>query len=371
MSPKQEPSAALQAALERIAAADAPGVLDDARSRARERAAELIGEALVQELLRAAGEIDSGPSRRRKRSPAPRETQESAAAGQGSAAVESAAEDQQSAAVEPADALESPGGHAWWAYCVIRIEDADAITDELEGVEPGMPVEVVAAGELAALVSKVPLAQYNDEQLREHLEDLEWVERIARSHEAVLEHVLESTTLVPLRLCTLYRNLDGVRRLLRESRETLIDGLDEVEGCVELGVKVFAVAGGVPVGAEGASDEAGQSSGAQYLSRRRRERDRVERAREERAQSAEAVHERVSALSRVAIANPPQRREAHGRDADMLLNGAYLVERDRVSDVADAVADLRAQWEPRGLELELTGPWPAYNFVSGATGIVP
>jgi hypothetical protein len=359
VSPKREPSAALQAALERIAAADAPEVLEDARARAREKAAELIGEALVQELLRAAGEIDSGPSRRRKRSPAPREKLESADPHQGAAAV------------EPADAPEPQEGHAWWAYCVIRVDDADAIADELDGVEPGMPVEVVAAGELAALVSKVPLAQYNDEQLRAHLEDLEWVERIARAHEAVLERVLQSTTLVPLRLCTLYRNLDGVRRLLRESRETLIEGLDQVEGCVELGVKVFAVAGGVPVGAEGASDAEAQSSGAEYLSRRRRERDRAERAREERAQSAEAVHERVSALSRAAIANPPQRREAHGRDADMLLNGAYLVERDAVSDVADALADLRAQWEPRGLELELTGPWPAYNFVTGAAGIVP
>ena len=55
----------------------------------------------------------------------------------------------------------------------------------------------------------------------------------------------------------------------------------------------------------------------------------------------------------------------------MLLNGAYLVARDRAAEVGDAVADLRAHWEPQGFEIELTGPWPAYNFVSGAAGIVP
>ncbi len=74
----------------------------------------------------------------------------------------------------------------------------------------------------------------------EHLEDLEWVERTARRHEDVLEAALQETTIVPLRLCTLYRDTDGVRRLLREHRAAFRDGLSRVGGCVEWGVKVFA-----------------------------------------------------------------------------------------------------------------------------------
>jgi hypothetical protein len=55
----------------------------------------------------------------------------------------------------------------------------------------------------------------------------------------------------------------------------------------------------------------------------------------------------------------------------MLLNGAYLVARERTSELHDAINELQAEWEPGGFVIELTGPWPAYNFVSGATGVMP
>lgn len=55
----------------------------------------------------------------------------------------------------------------------------------------------------------------------------------------------------------------------------------------------------------------------------------------------------------------------------MLLNGAYLVERERVTDLRQALDEMREQWEGAGIEFELTGPWPAYNFVSGPSPVMP
>ena len=46
-------------------------------------------------------------------------------------------------------------------------------------------MEALVEGDLAALLSPVPLAEYGDERLREHLEDISWLERTARAHEAV------------------------------------------------------------------------------------------------------------------------------------------------------------------------------------------
>ena len=348
MTAQREPSDALRAALVKLAAADVPELVEQARRRANARAAELIEDALVQELLRAAGRLRS------------------ASRGESPAEVSSEHESSEHESSE----------QAWWAYCVIRSKDASAIPEDLEGIAPGTGVEVVTEGELSALVSEVPLAHYNDERLREHLEDLGWVERTARAHEAVLERTLHAVTIVPLRLCTLYRDLDGVRRLLRESGEALGDGLAAIEGCVELGLKVFALPGQLAA-AEPPEPSAerfgatGPGAGAAYLSRRQHERERVEQARELRTQCVETVHEHVGALARAAMTNRPQHPEAHGRDGEMILNGAYLVERDRVSEVGDAVAVLREQWEPHGFEVEFTGPSPAYNFVSGAAGIVP
>ena len=45
----------------------------------------------------------------------------------------------------------------------------------------------------------------------------------------------------------------------------------------------------------------------------------------------------------------------------MILNASYLVADEHGETFATLVADLRARAD--GLDLELTGPWPAYSFV--------
>src|SRR5438067_13781369 len=101
MTAQREPSDALRAALVKLAAADVPELVEQARRRANARAAELIEDALVQELLRAAGRLRS------------------ASRGESPAEVSSEHESSE---------------QAWWAYCVIRSKDASAIPEDLEGI---------------------------------------------------------------------------------------------------------------------------------------------------------------------------------------------------------------------------------------------
>ena len=60
--------------------------------------------------------------------------------------------------------------------------------------------------------------------------------------------------------------------------------------------------------------------------------------------------------------HPPQDGRLSGRSEWMVLNGAYLVDADRVDDFADLVQEL-APRHP-GIQVELTGPWPPYSFTS-------
>ena len=48
----------------------------------------------------------------------------------------------------------------------------------------------------------------------------------------------------------------------------------------------------------------------------------------------------------------------------MLLNGAYLVEGHSVDELRALVGELEATCSV-GARVELTGPWPPYNFVAG------
>ena len=52
----------------------------------------------------------------------------------------------------------------------------------------------------------------------------------------------------------------------------------------------------------------------------------------------------------------------------MVLNAAYLVERSRTDELRELVAELEDRHRGLGVTIELTGPWPPYNFVPSDGG---
>jgi hypothetical protein len=63
---------------------------------------------------------------------------------------------------------------------------------------------------------------------------------------------------------------------------------------------------------------------------------------------------------------PAQNRELSGLEGDMVLNGAYLVERDRAADLRALVAALEEREQGHGARIALAGPFPPYSFVPEA-----
>ena len=265
----------------------------------------------------------------------------------------------------------SATGLAWYVYGVVDAADARAPAGA--GVEGD--VALVQEGPVAALVSRVPLSEYAEEPVRARLEDPSWLEEKARAHEAVLAEALDSGPVVPFRFLTVYLGEGDLRAFLARKGDELRAVLDGVRGKIELGVKVFVDRDGLGSGiaredsAVRELDEAieGAAAGKAYLLRRQRDELVRERCDRFLLESAQACHERLSAVADAAVANPPQSRELSGRAEDMVLNGAYLVPADE-ERLGDVLADLEAEYAPFGFAFELTGPWPPYNFVPRDTG---
>lgn len=317
----------LRAALRDLAEEDLGQVLADARSAARVRATEIVEQALVDAIL-------------------------------------------ERAAVSPKRDREQLRGSGWWVYGIAPASAAARLPHG-RGVEPGTEVEAFVVADLVALVSAVPFPDYDNERLRERLEDLEWVERTARAHEEVLEAALGVATVIPMRLCTIYSDRAGVEQMLSTDHDLLAGAIDRLTGRQEWGLKVFAHRDRLLEVARAEYGEEGDphSDGAEYLQRKRRERELGEHADRAAGACAEHCHARLEEVAAAARTNPPQRPEAHGREAEMVLNGVYLVDEDRRESLHRVVADLRASYESSGFDIDLTGPWPAYNFVAPAAAI--
>lgn len=260
-------------------------------------------------------------------------------------------------------------GELLWAYCVLRA--GDAYPPDMAGVEPSTSIRGIEVGQLTVLASGVPHAGYAEEPLRRNLNDLQWLERVARAHEAVLERTLEVTTIVPLRLCTLFDSEANLRAMLERERDALLTALAALDGRQEWGVKLLADRVRLDEEARVRSEESdaleneldSRSEGGAYMLRRRLERQVREQADVLAAEIADDVHGRLQEWAVDAVTRPPQNRELSGHEGEMLLNAAYLIEADRIDELRELVTELEARHRGAGVQIEMTGPWPPYNFV--------
>jgi hypothetical protein len=210
--------------------------------------------------------------------------------------------------------------------------------------------------ELACVVGSVDLDEFGEAALARNLEDIAWLERVARRHDAVVRAVAEQTATVPLRLGVICHDDESARQALRDLGSRARELLERIEGREEWGLKLYAAPE-----AQAASPDP-PPSGTAYLQRRKlalAERDQVA---EQAQRDAEAIYGRLAEQAHAARRHRPQDQRLTGSPTPMVLNAAFLVDRtDR--DAFRAVADELAVGRSADTFV-VTGPWPPYSFAS-------
>jgi Gas vesicle synthesis protein GvpL/GvpF len=252
--------------------------------------------------------------------------------------------------------------HGVWVYAV-GDDIATGRIGHLTGVGGGA-VRGISAYGLTAVAGDVPLAEFGESALRRNLEDLAWLEATARAHHHVIDALGQQSSLVPMRLATVYASDDGVAAMMDERAADFRAALSRISSRQEWGVKAYAAQpperGGLAASAPARSSGAAARPGAAYLQRRRDELSSRSQARSDLLASAETIHVRLSGLAAEVRLHAPQAPQLTGVRARMILNAAYLVDDERSGEFADAVAALAR--EHPAARLELTGPWPPYSF---------
>ncbi|MFI9586700.1 GvpL/GvpF family gas vesicle protein [Streptomyces sp. NPDC052236] len=258
-----------------------------------------------------------------------------------------------------------------YVYAVTRPFEG-TLPEELHGVA-GEPPRLLSHGDLVAVVSPVPADDFEEAPLRARLEDLDWLAATARAHQDVVAALTEVTCPVPLRLATVCRDDDGVRRLLETGHDRFVRTLERLDGRVEWGVKVYAetparqpespAPAPAPAAAPAPQDHSGAPpapTGRDYLRRRLRER----HSREGNLEFADAVsrrlHEELSRHAEAAMLHRPQQAQLSHASGQNILNAAYLVPREDSAAFVERLDRLRP--DRPGLRVELTGPWAPYSF---------
>lgn len=253
-----------------------------------------------------------------------------------------------------------------YVYAVAR--DTDGLSGTVEGLTGvgGAPVRLLPLGDggvLVLVVSPVPDEDFQEDALKRHLEDLKWLESVARAHHGVVEALSADTAVLPLRLATVYLDDERAHGALAAQGDFFEQRLAHLAAHVEWGVKIYVEPSAPPAPAPAEPEAAeGLSPGRAYLRTRRAQRT----VRDTAYEAAQTAAERVEAAGRRYATDRARHRPQQGELAtgpgENVVNDAYLVPREHAEEFrADAG---RAADGLEGVRVELTGPWAPYSFAT-------
>jgi Gas vesicle synthesis protein GvpL/GvpF len=245
-----------------------------------------------------------------------------------------------------------------YVFCLVRSTRRPAVRGITDGMPGGSAIRALEVGDdLWAVVQSVPESQYGEEALARGLQNLDWVGPRAIAHERVIESFLSAPALLPMQLFTLFTSDDRVAEHVRSDRTRITRILKRVAKKVEWGLRLT-------FNEKSASEKASKKSvrsGAEFLARKR---DILDVSRTRLAAARKTADGVFKSMARQAAAS--QRRTSLERAAPgsrLLLDAAFLVASDKSRAFKSAIRQRAHELRGAGVDVSLTGPWPAYNFI--------
>ncbi|NUP13490.1 MAG: GvpL/GvpF family gas vesicle protein [Polyangiaceae bacterium] len=240
-----------------------------------------------------------------------------------------------------------------YVYCVLpgTAKKASFRTPPIGANGAKRKPRLVRDGDLAALVSDVPLTEYDPSRAN------------LAAHEGLLDEALENSDVLPMRFGTVAGNDSEVVGFLRSKHDALVRFLEGVKGKAELNVKVMwdrnRIFAEILVeepklkGLLGASGGAARAPDDNTLELGRAVFEAMERKRE--AEAKRIVDQLRGFATDVSVNRL--------LSEDMILNASFLVERSKIPLFDEQVRALSAA-ETNRLVFKYVGPLPPYSFVN-------
>jgi hypothetical protein len=260
---------------------------------------------------------------------------------------------------------------ALYIYCIGEREALASLLDEKlpQAIETDAALQVIEVEDLAAVASVVSLADYGEDAIQARFNDAAWVASRAMRHEKVLEHFAQRASVIPLRFGAIYLKRASVEQMLTERGSELRAIIERLRGKEEWGVNIFCdrakllemIATLSPKLREMSERASAASTGQAYLLRKKIDAMRADEARAEIKRVATEIERELEAISDGA-ARLRVRQADTAEGGGLAAKLAFLVERARFEEFRAAAERLAKEHAAAGFQLELTGPWPAYNF---------
>lgn len=260
--------------------------------------------------------------------------------------------------------------HGLYLYC-IRQKGRSGFSGK--GIDRGK-ILVLPYQDLEAVISLVSLEKFGSVEVqRKAQEDLKWIMKKAQIHEQVVEQAMGKNRLIPvipMQFGVIFKNEEGIQKKLKKHYEQFKKSLKNLAGKQEWGVKVFL------------KDNIFKKSISQKNKTILLKNKEIESMARGRAFFAQKEIDKIinqikdkeldkiikniyESAGQVALNKNKSKlleKDFTGRQEEMILNAFYLLEEEKLAQFQNKIKKIKEKYNSRGLDIEMTGPWPCYHF---------
>jgi len=231
-----------------------------------------------------------------------------------------------------------------YIYCIL--DSGQELQAAGQGLA-GRNLSSISYRDVSALVSDVSTVDYNEENILRH--------------EEVIERMMGFQTVLPMRFGTVLESEEKVRAMLAQYYQSFLRNFARLRGRVEMGLKIIwpveVIKREIDYSVHNPDNRdvtPEQAAGAAYL----KEKLKGYRRRKALEEKADRFVQSINSGLDTCFEEYRIRKLVTEK---MVLNGAYLVMKDRVEEFGIKIRDFRSRY-PESKFL-LSGPWPPYNFI--------
>ena len=215
-------------------------------------------------------------------------------------------------------------------------------------------------------------AEFSEESLKKNLSDIKWLEPKVREHISVITMIMDQYTAIPFKFGTIFQSEASLASFVEKYTDSLIDNLISVEWKEEWSIKIYNNRKVLIEQIDELSEEAAElekqimasSPGKAFLLKRKKS-DLIENEIDRICKHwGQQYFEEFNEMSESTQLNNLLPKEFSGRNDDMILNAAFLVNKDKTINFVATARQFRQKYAKLGFDFEITGPWPPFSFIS-------
>ncbi len=258
-------------------------------------------------------------------------------------------------------------GHLIYLYCV-----SNQTLDIKQIISTGENLFTVCHRNLCAVTGTVDKDEFGEVELKRNITDMIWLKVKAGLHEEIIENVMAHADVIPFKFGTLFNTESSLITMLEQHEREFEAILTKLAHKQEWGLKIYYNREKLKANLENENPEIltienevnSSSAGRSFFLRKKIEQITEKSLNKKINECGRECFELLEKISFDASVNRLLPKEVTEREDEMILNSAFLVDKDAAENFHNKINTLKMCYESMGFYLDCTGPWPPYNFCS-------